>query len=392
MQALPHSRSRFERMPAWQRGAVLALTTLAICLVLLLVAEAAVRIRNEIKYGASFWGIDETYQLDPATGLRMPIPNSHFGPIRINSFGFRSPQITKEKPPGRLRIAFLGGSTTYCGEVSSNAMTWPALVWRTLHERWPTLDLDYINAGVPGYTIHSLLPVVEKRLAQFKPDIIVIYEATNDLSANGYELAHEQGVASKHQEEEIGWLGRHSLLVYLIEKNLEVMRLQRDAMNRSGKIKLDMERLDAEFRQDYINLVVASQKVAKIVVTVTFSPRLRPGESPEDRQKTAITALYYMPYMTLADLLTGYAHYNQVVREVSKSYGTLLVGDEDSIPPDAKHYADSVHFTDAGSIAMTHRVAQVLIASPAVQALVAKNSLAAGRGAQLHAPVSRLRR
>ena len=104
MQALPRSRSRFECMPAWQCGAVLALTTLAICLGLLLVAEAAVRIRNEMKYGGNFWGIDETYQLDPATGLRMPIPNSHFGPIRINSFGFRGPQITKEKPPGCARV------------------------------------------------------------------------------------------------------------------------------------------------------------------------------------------------------------------------------------------------------------------------------------------------
>jgi hypothetical protein len=30
-------------------------------------------------------------------------------------------------------------------------------------------------------------------VARFKPDIIV-YEATNDLSANSYELARDQGV------------------------------------------------------------------------------------------------------------------------------------------------------------------------------------------------------
>jgi len=382
MQTLPRSRSRFERMPAWQRGAALALTTLVICVLLLLAAEAVVRIRNELKYGGAFWGVDETYEIDPATGLRIPIPNSRFGPIRINSFGFRSPQIPKDKPAGLLRIAFLGGSTTYCAEVSRNAMTWPALVTKAVHEHWPALDLDYINAGVPGYTIRDLLPALEKRVAPFKPDIIVIYEATNDLSANSYELAHEQGVAARYQEHNVGWLGRHSLLVYLIEKNLEVMRLQREATNPSGKIKLDTARLDAEFRQDYLNLVVASQKVAKVVVTVTFSPRLRPGETPEARREAAATALYYMPYMALADLLTGYAHYNQVIREVAKSHGTLLVGDEDSIPADARHYTDSVHFTDAGSLAMADRVARALTASPAVQALVAKTSLAAGRGAQ----------
>jgi GDSL-like Lipase/Acylhydrolase family len=179
---------------AWQRAAVLSLTVLVISFVLLLGAEAAVRVRDFVKHG-NFWGIDETYEIDPATGLRIPVPNGHFGPIHINSFGFRGPAIAQEKPPGGLRIAFLGGSTTFCGEVSSEAMTWPALVQKALRERWPGLSIDYINAGVPGYTIRSLLPALEKRVAQFKPDIIVIYEAINDLSANSYDLAHEQGVA-----------------------------------------------------------------------------------------------------------------------------------------------------------------------------------------------------
>jgi lysophospholipase L1-like esterase len=382
MRALLRSQSRFERIPAWQRGAVLAVTTLVICLLLLLAAEAAVRIRNQIKYGGSFWGIDETYEIDPASGLRIPIPNSRFGPIRINSFGFRSPEITEKKPACRLRIAFLGGLTTFCGEVSSNAMTWPALVWKAMHEHWPALDLNYINAAVPGYTTQLSLRRLELQVAQFTPDMIVNYHATNDLSANSYELAHEQGVAPRHQEENFGWLARHSLLAYLVEKNLEVMRLQREAKNPSRKIKLDMPPLDAEFRQDYQNIVVASQKVAKVVVTVTFSPRLRPQQSPEQRRQAAATSLVYMPYMTINDVLTGYAQYHQVIREVAAKYHTLLVGDEDAIPADAQHCVDSVHFTDAGSIAMAHRVARVLIASPAVQALVATTFAQTRHGAE----------
>jgi lysophospholipase L1-like esterase len=379
--ALPRPSTRFDRLPAWQRAAVLSLTVLAICFVLLLGAEAAVRIRDFVKHG-NFWGIDETYEIDPATGLRIPVPNGHFGAIHINSFGFRGPAIAQEKPPGRLRIAFLGGSTTYCGEVSSDAMTWPALVQKALRERWPGLSIDYINAGVPGYTIRSLLPALEKRVAQFKPDIIVIYEAINDLSANSYDLAHEQGVAAVNQEKNIGWLSRHSLLAYLVGKNIEVMRLQREAADSSSKIKLDMPRLDAEFRQDYINLVSASQQVAEIVATVTFAPRLRPLQPPDQRREAASTSLYYMPYMTIDDLLRGFADYNQVIRQVSETHGTVLVGDADAIPADARHYTDSVHFTDAGSVAMADRVSRVLIASPQVQALVAKLQAQAVHGAQ----------
>src|SRR5271155_2830065 len=62
--------TRFDRLPAWQRAAVLSLTALVICLVLLLGAEAAVRIRNLTLHG-NFWGIDETYEIDRATGLRI---------------------------------------------------------------------------------------------------------------------------------------------------------------------------------------------------------------------------------------------------------------------------------------------------------------------------------
>ena len=235
---------------------------------------------------------------------------------------------------------------------------------------------------MPGYTIRSLLPALEKRVAQFKPDIIVIYEAVNDLSANSYDLAHEQGVAPVKQEENIGWLSRHSLLAYLVGKNIEVMRLQREVADSSSKIKLDMPRLDAEFRQDYINLVAASQQVAKIVVTVTFAPRLHPLQPPEQRREAASTSLYYMPYMTIDDLLKGFADYNQVIRQVSETYGTVLVGDADAIPADGQHYTDSVHFTDAGSAAMADRVSRVLIASPQVQALVAKLRARAAHGAQ----------
>jgi len=369
--ASPSKKSRLEEWPAWRRASLLVLLTLIACILILGLAEAGVRVRHMIRYGGNFWGIEDTYAVDSASGLRIPVPGGRFGPISINSFGFRSPEIEKAKPPGKLRIAFLGGSTTYCAEVSSNEMTWPHLVWKSLHEHWPTLNLDYINAGVPGYTTETLLRSLNARVAQFAPDIIVIYEATNDLSSNSYDLAHKQGVVQARQEETIGWLGHHSLLAYLIGKNLEVLRQQSRAESKVGKIKLDMAQLDAKFRRDYTNLVEASETVAPVVVTVTFSPRIRAEQSADDRRAAGITSLYYMPYMTLDDIIVAFNHYNQVIRDVAATHGTILVGGENTIPGDAQHYVDSVHFSDAGSAAMARRVTQVLMNSPAVQALVA---------------------
>jgi hypothetical protein len=65
---------------------------------------------------------------------------------------------------------------------------------------------------------------------------------------------------------------------------------------------------------------------------------------------------------------------------VARTHQTLLVRGEETIPADAKHYADSVHFIDAGSVAMAHRVAEVLMLSAAVQALVESKTAHVGQG------------
>ncbi len=352
--------NRFDRLSGWQRAMVLTLIVLFSVIILALAAEATARIRSRLLHG-NFWGIEQTYTIDEATGLRIPIPGGHFGPIVINSYGFRSPEVSIDKQKDSVRIAFLGSSTTYCAEVSSNEMTWPHLVWKELHEHWPDVAMDYINAAVPGYTARSDLLTLQDRVTWFKPDIIVIYEAANDLSGHSYELAHEQGIAHGRQETSLGWLSRHSLLAYLVVKNLEIRRQQQLASTKSKKIELDMAKLDIEFRHDYAKLVATSKQIAKLVIAVTFSPRIRQEQSPKERTEAAVTSLYYMPYMTPDDVLTGFAHYNQVIREVAKDYDTLLVGDEDAIPADAQHYKDSVHFTDAGSVSMAKRVASAMI-------------------------------
>ena len=87
MQVAPPSNSRFDRLPAWQRAATLVLAVLGICIVLLLLAEAGVRLRNKMRHG-DFWGIEETYTLDRMSGLRIPVPGVRFGPILIKFVRF----------------------------------------------------------------------------------------------------------------------------------------------------------------------------------------------------------------------------------------------------------------------------------------------------------------
>ena len=336
--------------------------------VLLAAAETAVRIRQWVKYGAAF-GIEDTYTVDPVSGLRVPVPGTSFGPIHINSLGFRGPEIIVPKPASTLRVAFLGSSTTYCAEVSKIEASWPHLVTKALQDKWPGATVDYVNAGVPGFTVKSTLRNLQLRVAPLQPDVIVIYEGHNDLSRNSFELAVKEGLISKRLEQELMWPSKYSLLWYLVEKNLRILQQQR-AANTGLKLRFDRETLVAPFRRDLIDLVRTGQQVADLVVVVTLSNRLRPDQTAEQQVRASVTHLYFMPYMSTDSLIEAYAAYNDQVRQVAEDSGALLVSEENFILPDGDEFVDSIHFTDKGSSAMANRVIRALLTSDRLRQLI----------------------
>src|SRR6187551_1385384 len=111
----------------------------------LLLLEGGVRARQYLKYGTSGPTVFQQV-LDPASGLLIPTPGSTVGPITINSAGFRSPEIELRAAPGTVRLAFIGGSTTFCAEVSSNAATWPQRLVEELRAKFPETAFDFLNA------------------------------------------------------------------------------------------------------------------------------------------------------------------------------------------------------------------------------------------------------
>jgi lysophospholipase L1-like esterase len=358
-----------ERMTASRKATLMLCVVLLVGVLLGVVGEGVVRLRHWWRYG-NLWSVEDTFQIDRATGLRVPTPNAVKGRIRINSLGFRSPELTVPKPPSTIRLAFLGGSTTYCAEVTSNELTWPHLVWQRLQIEFPDRSLDYVNAGVPGYALDSILKSFEHRVSPLQPDVVVIYEATNDLSFDTYELAKSRHLVFHRPDESRSWLSQHSFLWFLVTKNLTILQRQVQADIGTDSLTFDPHELSQGFRRRLTELVRASRASASMVAVATFSPRLRRDLSPAERRNAAVTSLYYMPYMSIDGLLQGFEEYNRVIREVARDTGALLIEGEDRIPPDARHYTDSVHFSDAGSRAMATRVSEALLADPGFRMLV----------------------
>jgi len=108
-------------------------------------------------------------------------PNQHMQSININNDGFRGSEIQKEKPDDTYRIIMVGGSTTFGLQVLSDQHT----ITAHLQEKFDQLNLkkrvEVINAGISGYNSNDELNLVKKKIVEYEPDLVIIYDGSNDM-------------------------------------------------------------------------------------------------------------------------------------------------------------------------------------------------------------------
>ena len=330
----------------------------------LLLVEVGIRIRQYVKYGTT----ETTYYRfaeDPGSGLTIPEPGSSVGPIEVNSLGFRGPEIKDPKPDGRIRIAFLGGSTTFCAEASSFAATWPQQVIQELHRRFPEASFDGINAGVGGYSTRESLINLQHRVARFDPDVLIIYHGTNDLTQDSRTIAEEQGIFEQ-RESETSPIGEYWMTWFLVEKNLRARFTKRD----SARVDLEPAELASTFEERLRTLIDACGEVAPVTAIGTFCHRARREQTPAERNAACASSFYYMPYMTAELLLDCLEAYNEVVRRVAEEKGAIRFELATLVPADDEHFNDSVHMKDPGLAIVGQCVVQALVKSPEFLALL----------------------
>jgi lysophospholipase L1-like esterase len=115
---------------------------------------------------------------DPVLGYSLK-PGYEGGDIRVNQLGFRGPEVSIEKPKNVLRIVAIGDSTTF--GLAGEGCPYPAQLEGLLNSNRETPRFEVINAGVEGYSSIYALRLIETRIAQLEPDLVIIYVGWNDL-------------------------------------------------------------------------------------------------------------------------------------------------------------------------------------------------------------------
>jgi hypothetical protein len=100
-----------------------------------------------------------------------------------NSFGWRGADLPLNKPNGRIRVAFVGASTTL--DAHGDPFSYPEYIGRWLNawanERFPSVSFDVINAGREGVLSNSIAAIVKQEVLPLRPDLIVYYEGANQF-------------------------------------------------------------------------------------------------------------------------------------------------------------------------------------------------------------------
>ena len=132
--------------------------------------------------------LHDFYYFESTDGARYP-PYRHMPQISppgwfvTNSFGWRGPDLSVNKPDGTIRIAFVGASTTI--DAFGVPFSHPELVGDWLN-RWAAAKtlpyrFEVINAGRMGINSIAIAAVVTQELLPVEPDLVIYYEGANQL-------------------------------------------------------------------------------------------------------------------------------------------------------------------------------------------------------------------
>ena len=121
-------------------------------------------------------------------------PNQHYEYVNINSFGFRGPEISMEKPADTFRIFVVGGSTTFGSAATSDDNTVPGYLQKKFDMIDLGLNVEVINAGTVGAYSKTEAPFVKDVLFDFNPDLIIVFDGWNDVWISYTSHIDERGV------------------------------------------------------------------------------------------------------------------------------------------------------------------------------------------------------
>ena len=282
-----------------------------------------------------------------------PTPNYRKGLTSHNSLGYRNDEFSLQKPGGIYRIVALGGSSTYDVSIKDNADTFTAQLERLLKEDYGYQNVQVINAGVPGYNSWEILVNLEFRVLDLNPDLVIIYEGTNDVHARMVE-------PSAYRGDDLGRRQAWQIPPVALWEHSTLLRILSRAMNFTRQVSIDdfvssptYVSWPYEYRLSEDNLDPA--EILKKNPPIYFRRNLEnmSAIAKEHDVTILLTTWAHSPYLKDYAAQDYYQHgfqeINDVVKVVAADQQVPFFDFAAVMPQDAKYWADGRHVNEAGA-------------------------------------------
>ena len=271
-------------------------------------------------------------------------PADEFGPTE--SFPFRSPVIGTEKPTEAIRVWF--ASSSYAEDTRfPTPNVFPNAAARTVAEAL-NRPVQMLNRSRAGYVIPSNIQHLNKSGKQWAPDLVLLYQMTNDLNqlsrpglSNGPELEPSPVRFSLDLGDFLGRLYEQTTLFEQLSANvtprLTAHRLLPDSLPRQATVA---------FRQRVIEFVAAAEASDAKPVLLTFAPRFHDAEKLTT--ETRYSLLRWNPYLSPEGFIRTLQNWNEAIRNIASEEGIPLIDLERRTKGKSHLYRDFVHLTREG--------------------------------------------
>jgi len=262
-----------------------------------------------------------------------------------NSQGFRGAEIPPKS--GRLRVAAVGGSTTY-GAGVTDGREWPVRLGELLGPRY-----EVLNFGILGHTTVEHLALVSLVVPEYRPDLLVVHAGFNDL-----RNMHVRGLAADYSD-------YHAPSLYASFNLCQTNPVQRFA---AGKVAVwllqraglypDCASNRARPQADHSPEAEARalglyRRNLETLVAVAASQGLRPVFVPQllVRESVAGERLrWWIPHVDDDELVEHLARYNAVTEEVAARHRLRFAREVLQHPWTKEDFADASHLNADASL------------------------------------------
>ena len=283
-----------------------------------------------------------------------PTPNYKKGQTSHNALGYRNDEFPLEKPRNVFRIVALGGSSTYDVSIEDNQKIFTAQLEKLLKEQYGYQNVEVINAGVPGYNSWEILVNLEFRVLDLDPDLVIIYEGTNDVHARMVEPSSYRGDnAGRRQPWHVPsvpvW--EHSTFLRIVSRMLNFTRqVSVDDFTSSPTF------LSWPYEYRLSERDISTSEILEKNPPVYFQRNLENmiAIAKEHGIEVLFSTWAYSPYLndyaSKGDYQKGFQENNEVVKEVANRNHIPLFDFAAVMPQDAKYWADGRHVNEVGAL------------------------------------------